>query len=200
MGIVTFALAVPSAAFAHHGHRHHHHRLRAKEHHAKFRLEHIGDGTTGTPAPPTGTQPATPESAGTVATYASGVLTLKLSDGSTVSGKVTSDTRIGCIKASTAPTAGTEVQPTDRDPGDDNGHGEDHGHGGMGQQDDRGSGSSNGSQQGSGWGSGEDHGEVPSASEPPCDTSLLIPGAKVRAAELRIGPGGGEFESVWLVR
>jgi hypothetical protein len=170
MGTMAFALAVPSVAMAHHGHRHHHHKLRAKEHHAKFRLEHIGD--TGTPSPPAATQPAKPEGAGTVASYVNGVLTLTLGDGSTVSGKVTSDTRIGCIQAVATLTAGTEIQPTDQDQNDDH----------------------------HSWGGGDDQDEAQSTPEPPCDTSLLVAGAVVRGAELRIGLGGGEFNGVWLVR
>ena len=170
MGTMAFALAVPSIAMAHHGHHHHHHRLRAKEHHAKFRLEHIGD--TGTHGAPAGTQPSKPESAGTVASYVNGVLTLTLGDGSTVSGKVTGNTRIGCIQAVTTPPAGTEVKPSDQDR-------KDHRHG---------------------WGEGDDQDKSQSTPEPPCDTSLLVPGAILRAAELRIGIGGNEFNGVWLVR
>jgi hypothetical protein len=123
-----------------------------------------------------------------VTSYTNNVLTLTLNDNSTVSGKVTEGTRIRCVKAASTPPAGTE--PTDGSPGDDNGQGDDQSRGDM-------------SQGGEGWGDhkdgGNDEGEE-GTPEPPCDSSLLVPGAIVRAAELRIGPGGTEFESVVLVR
>jgi hypothetical protein len=192
VGVAAFALAMPGAALAHHGHgrhHHHHHKVGAHSRHARFRIVHIGSVTplapqTGAPTPPT------PENAGTVASYTGGVLTLTLNDGSSVSGKVTNQTRIRCIKA--APTA----PPTGEGPGDDNGQGDDQSRGDMSEQGDRGPGD---------WRHGDDGddddgpgaGEPP---EPPCDSSSLVPGAIVRAAELRIGPGGTEFESVLLVR
>ena len=198
VGIMVLALAVPSAALAHHGrrhHHHHHHKVRAKGHHAKFRIVHVGS-PSGTPGSPPATPPATPptpENAGTVASYTGGVLTLTLNDGSTVSGKVTSRTRIRCVKAAPAPPpAGTEGLSANRGFGDDKGHGDDWS---RDQQSDHGP---------SGWWHGDhgddDDGEDPHASEPPCDSSALVAGAVVRAAELRIGLGGAEFESVWLVR
>jgi hypothetical protein len=52
-------------------------------------------------------------------------------------------------------------------------------------------------------GEGDDGGgpPVPAATpEPPCDSSALVANAVVRAAELRIGPGGTDFESIVLVR
>ena len=197
MGVTVLALAVPGAALAHHGHGRHHHKAKTHAHHAKFRLVHIGS-TTGTSAPgPTTTTPTppTPENAGTVASYTNGVLTLTLKDGSTVSGKVTNETRIRCIKA-TPPTMTTTPPPGtgDQGPGDDNGQGDDQNRGDM-SRGDRGSGE---------WQHGDDgdddDGPGASEPEPPCDSSALVAGAVVRAAELRIGPGGTEFESVWLVR
>jgi hypothetical protein len=203
-GTVALALAVPGTALAHHGHGHHHrhhHHLRA--HHAKFRHVHIGAGVTNAPGSSSGTTtpPApvsTPENAGTVASYTNGVLTLTLSDGSTVSGKVTADTRIGCLKATpTAPAPGTGGPPVNQGVGEDNDQGDDQGHNDMGSQGGPGSGQWQHGDQGKGDDRG---GEVPGASEPPCDSSALVTGAVVRAAELRIGPGGSEFESIWLVR
>jgi hypothetical protein len=192
VGVFTLALAVPGAALAHHGHsRHHHHK--AKAHHAKFRFRHIGAVGAGASGPtgPTGATgpsgPPTPENAGTVTSYTNNVLTLTLNDNSTVSGKVTERTRIECVKA----TPPTEGQAGDQSPGDDSGEGDDQSRGDM-------------SQSGEGWGDhkdgGDDDGGEVGTAEPPCDTSLLVPGAAVRAAELRIGPGGTEFESIVLVR
>jgi hypothetical protein len=195
-GILVLALAVPGAALAHHGHGRHHHRHhhgKAHARHAKFRLVHIGS-TTATPVSPSATPP-TPENAGTVASYTNGVLTLTLNDGSTVSGKVTNRTRIGCVKA-TPTTAALTGSPA-HGPGDDNGQGDDRGRGDMGQQSDHGSGEWRHGEHGD---DGDSHCGGPGASEPPCDSSALVAGAVVRAAELRIGPGGAEFESVLLVR
>lgn len=188
MGITALALAMPGAALAHNGHgrHHHHHRARAHAHHAKFRLVHIGPATS-TPAPAPATTP-TPENAGTVTSYTNGLLTLTLKDGSTVSGKVTNETRIGCVKTmptTPAPGAGDQGQ------GEDNGQGDDHqNRGDMSRHGDHGSGD---------WRHGDD--DAPTTEPgPPCDSSALVTGAVVRAAELRIGPGGTEFECVLLVR
>jgi hypothetical protein len=196
MGVMALVLAVPSAALAHHGRGHHHHH---KAHHAKFRIVHIGSIATAPTAPTATTTPTTtptaPENAGKVASYTGGVLTLTLNDGSTVSGKVTNDTRIGCIKATPTTPPGSEP-PTDESPGDDNGQGDDQSHGDT-NQGDQGNGDH---QQGDEGNDGDDEGEVQTTPEPPCDSSALVTGAIVRAAELRIGPGGTEFESILLVR
>lgn len=192
VGVLTLALAVPGAALAHRGHSHHHHH-KAKAHHAKFRFRHIGAvgagaaGPTG-PTGPTGPSgPPTPENAGTVTSYSTttNILEIKLNDESVVKGKVTDRTRIECIKA--APP--TEGEPGEDSQGDDQGEGDDQNRGDMNQ---------------GGWGDhkdgGDDDGGEVGTAEPPCDTSALVLGAIVRAAELRIGPGGTEFESIVLVR
>lgn len=107
LGAMVLALVIPSAALAHNGndghHRHgHHHKFHPRHH--KGHVVHIGGGAKGTPpvAPP-----VTPQNAGTVASYTNSVLTLTLADGSTVSGAVTSDTRIRCI-STTPPPVRTE--------------------------------------------------------------------------------------------
>ncbi|HWX87466.1 MAG TPA: hypothetical protein VNX67_04775 [Solirubrobacteraceae bacterium] len=200
LGLVALALAVPSAALAHHGRGHHHHH---KPHHARLHFMHIGASGTSVTTSPTNTAPATPtspttpptpENAGKVASFTGGVLTLTLNDGSTVSGKVTEDTRIGCVRATpTMPPTGTPGQPgEDNSQGDDNGQGDDQSRGDMNQ----------GDKGGDEWqqGDGGDDDQVQGTPEPPCDSSALVAGAVVRAAELRIGPGGNEFESVLLVR
>jgi hypothetical protein len=188
MGIMALALAVPSVALAHHG-RGHHHRHHHGAHHAKFRIVHIGAGASGS-APPSTTPPA-PENAGTVASYTGGVLTLTLNDGSTVSGKVTENTRIGCAPATMPPPMGP-VGPADEGPGDDNGQGDDQSRGDISQGD-------------RGWDGGSQHGDDGDDDDrgtpgPPCDSSALVAGAIVRSAELRIGSSGTEFEEILLVR
>lgn len=85
-----------------------HHRRRESRHQTRVRHERWGtdDGAEST--------------AGSVASFANGVLTLRLADGSMVSGKVTSATEIECG----APER-TAIQADDRDGGGD--HGEDRG-------------------------------------------------------------------------
>lgn len=205
-GLAALTVCAPATALASHGRHHHHHKRKA--HHAKVRIEHIGPGGTSTtgagpaagnpPATRPPSTPATPENAGKVASYAGGVLTLTLNDGSSVSGKVTNATRIECVSA-TAPPPGPG-QGNDSGPGDDNGEGDDNHQGdqqGGGQPPAPGAGAPQ-------WMHGEDgsddDGGNPAANEPPCDTSALVVGAIVRAAELRIGAGGTEFENIELVR
>lgn len=190
VGTMALALAVPSAALAHHGRGHHHHH-KGKAHHASFHVVNIGpsSATTTPPAPSAGTPsaPPTEENAGTVASYEKEVLALTLKDGSTVSGKVTADTHIRCI----SPTASTE--PGDGEQGEDNGQGDDQERGDT-------------SQSGEGWGDRKDDGgdgedgSTSTTPEPPCDTSALVKGAVVRSAQLRIGPAGNEWECIVLVR
>jgi hypothetical protein len=200
-GAVALALSVPSAALARHGHHHGRHHHSARAHHAKFHFEHIGPSglsgqttTPSTPTTPTTPTPTTaPENAGTVTSYEKEVLTITLNDKTTASGKVTADTRIVCVPATTTPMT-TEPGAGDKSPGDDSGEGDDQSRGDM-------------SQSGGGWGDDQgdqgddDGGSGPAtAPEPPCDTSLLVSGTLVRAGELRIGPSGAEWEFLVLVR
>ncbi len=205
IGLLALVLAAPSAALAHHGHgHHHHHHHHHKAHHAQIRFMHIGSGgervtaspNSATPTVPTTPTTPTPPNAGTVASYTGGVLTLTLNDGSSVSGKVTEDTKIECApEPPTTPPSGAPGPPTDGEPGDDNGQGDDQSRGDMNQQGEKGPGEWPHGNQGS-----DDGEEVKAGSEPPCDSSLLVAGTAVRAAELRIGPSGNEFENVLLVR
>ena len=193
MGALALALALPSAALAHHGrgHHHHHHKAGSKARHARFRFEHVGSTGVGAPTPtPSTPTPPTAENAGKVASNEKEVLTITLNDNSTVSGKVTADTHIRCISAVTPPS----TEPGQEGPGDDNGQGDDQDRGDMNQ----------GERSGEGWGDhkdggGDDDGPQ-STPEAPCDTSLLVAGALVHSAELRIGPSGNEFECIVLVR
>ena len=166
----TLALSLmPAGAAMAHGHRHgrHHH------HSHLIRFAHKTDSTP-TPA----TQP-TQEPVATIASFSEGVLTLKLADGSTVSGKVTEETRIEC------PAAGEEQGD------DDNGQGDD-------RHDDSGPSGSGGDDQGDdmhGWSGDDGHDGCP----PSCGTSALVEGAKVASAELRVGSGGAVWEEVRLL-
>jgi len=181
VALAALALAVPSSALAHHHRRHH---ARHHAHHATVRLVNFGTSSTPTTAPTTGspstpapTSPAT-EPAGKVVSFTEGVLTIALTGGGEVSGKVTEATRLEC--------EGTEGAGG----GDDEGEGSgDHGSIGGTRDDMSGGGTSGADDDGAG-----DDGH----SSTPCTTSALVPGATVREAELQIGPGGAVWEKVEL--
>jgi hypothetical protein len=171
LGATALALAVPGAALAHDGHEgHHHHHGR---HHHKLHVVHVGKGASGAPGPT--------ENAGKVASYENNVLTVTLGDGSTVTGKVSNFTRIRCLSATPAPVG---VEPMD-----EHGRGDDRG--GPGFDGSKGSWNDKGDEGGEG---------PPPSSEPPCDSSALVSGAVVRAAELGISPSGSVFQGIWIVR
>jgi hypothetical protein len=142
-------------------------------------------GTTGPTGPtgPTGATgpsgPSGPSSgdAGTIVSFTNGVLTIKLTDNSTISGTVTGDTEIECRTAAATPQgngddssgdssdgpAGPAGPQTASDSRDDNGGGDDDN------------------------GEGADQG---------CGTQALVAGATVHEAELRVGPSGSVFLDV----
>jgi len=128
IGTLALAIAAPGVASAHGRHHgHHHHKHKAK--HA--RLAHFGGNNSS--VDPSG--PAGPGDAGTVASYdqATGLLTLTLADGSTVSGKVTADTNVGCVgsgdQGAPSATASHHDDQGDDQSGDDQ-SGDDQGDGG----------------------------------------------------------------------
>jgi hypothetical protein len=192
-GIAALALATPGAALAHH---HHHHKAKSRAHRAGAHFVHIGINGAIPPSGPvaggdtkSASEPSTTpgEGAGKIASFAEGVLTITLNDGSTVAGKVTSRTEIKCEKAQATPPPTTEGDKESEDSSttseDSNREGDDR----SGEE---------GDEEGSG-----DDGDIESAPEPPCDTSALTPGTVVREAELRISSTeGAEFESIELVR
>jgi hypothetical protein len=157
----ALALAAPTVASAHRGHHH------ARHHARKARVRHFGTLASSTTAPST-SSPSAPSPAGTVKTFNEGVLTITLADGSTVSGKVTEDTEIECVKA------GTEA-PGDDDQGADDGHAvmaDDHGDQG---DDDQGEGAGDGTT---------------------CTSAALVPTAVVLGAELRLGASGAVWKQI----
>jgi hypothetical protein len=198
LSVIALALASPGAALAHHGHRGHHHKGKVKAHHARVRFERFGAPTPSSSETPSDTgseetKTASPtEVVGTVASFENEVLTITLNDGSTVKGKVTSATEIECMTASAGASSTEEGREEDKGSGDD-------------QSGDRDQGSSDEESQSSGeeGQSKEDGGDddvETAAAEPECGTAALTPGTGVREAELKIGPGGAEFESVELVK
>jgi hypothetical protein len=202
VGVAAIALT-PGVALARHGHGagHRHH------HHARVRVEVFrgaaqpGSGSSGSLG--SGGSPNTPAStnAGTIASFANGVLTIKLADGSNVSGMVTRDTEIECTtaqdaaQASTADHGGpsgndgsdngsaTQTQP----PTSDNGAGDQNAADGNGVADDQ-----NDAADDPNDAAGND------ANQPACGPSSLTAGSAVREAVLRIGPGGSVFSKVEL--
>jgi hypothetical protein len=170
----SFVLAVaPGAALAHHHggkHKGHHHRVHVKK---------FGSDTSN---PNGGTTSPSSDTVGTVSSFSGGVLTLKLNDGSMVSGKVTNDTEIECQ----APENQGDMARDDGGPGDDNsGDGDHRGDDNQGQQ------------------AGEDNeaneaNENENEGQAACDSSALTPGAVVREAELRISSSGATWKKVEL--
>jgi hypothetical protein len=173
----ALALTIPGAALANRGHEvvHHH-----RHHHHK-----VGLGATQLPT-------SANAAAATVVSLTNGVLTLKLTDGSTLSAAVTNATKIGCEPALVAPTAATADEHGNRGPG--NAHnGDDQNGSGGGDRNDNADGNGNGNDVDNG--DDRDNGE-----EPICDSTTLVAGAVVREAELRIVPSGTQFTSIELAR
>jgi hypothetical protein len=135
------------------------------------------------------------EQAGTISSFdpATGRLTIALTGGETVSGLVTTETRIRCEG-----TDDPRAERRDHGGGDDNGgHGNEPGddNGGHGNE----PGDDNGGNSGPGSGGPTAEGEGPEAGETPsCTTASLVPGAFVGEAELRLGTGTATFEEVEL--
>jgi hypothetical protein len=185
------ALFAPAVASAHRGHHHH------KRHARSARLLNFGAAVV--PLPPGGAPPeqATPtnQAAGTVVSYTGGVLAIKLTDNSTVAGKVTEETELRCQPA-TPPT----------EPGDDDG-----GDSERGSEGDEQHGQSAPSQfasqhgdffahsadsQDSDGDEGDDNGNQ---SQESCNTAALTPKTVVLEAELKLSSAGAVWEKVVIV-
>jgi hypothetical protein len=179
--VATVSLAAPSAALAHNGGRHHHHHG-ARHHHAHVLAFHAqapaGSTSTGT------TSPSSPsDSAGTIASFTNGVLTITLNDGSTVSGKVTERTEIECPAPSSAAPAPASSSFGEREHGDD-GHFDN---------------SSDDSSSGSDGEGGDCPGhEGDGAQNEHCTSAALVPGASVKEAFLSVGNEGSNWVKVEL--
>lgn len=175
--VATLSLAAPSAALAHHGERHHHHR--GRHHHHVHVLAFHAQAPAGAPGS-TSTPAASEEGAGTIASFNEGVLTIKLNDGSTVSGKVDEGTEIEC-PAVTASAA--DFGRDHGDDGDDHDRFDDNGRDGPG---DIHHGDCPGHEDGGEAGGGH------------CTTAALVPGASVKEAFLAIGSQGARWVKVEL--
>ncbi|HTZ85687.1 MAG TPA: hypothetical protein VMB05_03375 [Solirubrobacteraceae bacterium] len=191
--VATLSLAAPSAALAHHhGERHHHHRGRhhGQAHVLAFHAQRPATSTAPTSGTPsTSPAPSSEESAGTIASFENNVLTIKLNDGSTVSGKVTEQTEIECSVPTGSSAPGTSSFG-EREHGDD-GHFGDRGPGGDDPWDQ--------SDQGDG---GDHHGDCPGhqagQQTEHCTTAALTQGASVKEALLSVSSQGATWLKVEL--
>lgn len=195
--VASTALVLPGAALASHsGERHHrrHHEIRHRHAHivtfgAVAASGTSGAGATGTAAPgsPAST---TDETAGKVASLANGTLTIALTDGSTVSAKVTESTAIEC--RSTMASAASDGGPGGGAHDDENDQSDDRGHDG---QSNSGPGSGRGDEN---EGDRGDEGAQDEAEH--CTTAALVPGAVVREAELSVSSAGSVWQKVELAQ
>jgi hypothetical protein len=157
---------VPASALAH-GHHKRHHRV----HHARVR----DFGSTSSTSSGQTSQ-GSGQTAGTVQSFSGGVLTIALTNGSTVSGTVTGDTEIECQSADMSGTSGWQS----------------HDHGGSNNGS---SGSGDSSNQGDDdQGQGDDDNNAGQT----CDMSSLTQGAVVQEAELKITSAGAVWKNVDL--
>ena len=185
--VALTVLAVPGAAIASHQGHSRHESVHHKRHHRQAHILRFGAVTSSAPssAPvsatsspsPVTTTVATGETAGTIASFTNGTLTITLNDGSSVSGKVTPATEIECRSA-------TASAADHGDNGDNDGIGE---RGGPGSGDSQ-----------SGDGAGHDEGDRDAGDDDAhdeaehCSSTALVPGASVREAVLSVG-GAGAF-------
>jgi hypothetical protein len=180
----ALVLAGPAVASAHHHGKHHHKRHAARARVLDFRASAPAtSGSSATPATP-GT-----ESAGTVTSFKEGVLTITLTDGTAVSGKVTEQTEIHCTPAT--PAAGGD------DSDDEAGSGEgDHGSSTQGQSNE----GSHGDAHAATNGDGEDGQDGPDNGQQACTTAALAPPAMVLEAELSVSSAGAVWDRVDLIQ
>ncbi len=184
------AIAAPGVASAHNAKRHH----RAHHHHAKRAMVRTfgsplpASSTTSTPVTPAPDSGAT---AGTVTSFTGGVLTITLSNGSTVSGQVTERTEIHCLPATPPPAEG-------EDRGDDDGASSEGGAVAPSTSA-HGDGASHGDS--AGFSGGEDGGGMGGSGEgdQSCTTAALVAGAVVREAELSVSSAGAVWDHVNLI-
>jgi hypothetical protein len=184
------AIAAPGvAAAAHHGKRHH--RAHHRAHHARVivfgAVTSPGSGSSATTPGAAPTTPAPGETAGTVTSFVAGVLTITLTDGTAVSGKVTEMTKIDC-QATTPPPSGEDDQGESGSDSDDNAttaHASSHDEGRSGD-----------AQEGQDGQDGQDDGGEAQS----CTTATLVPGALVRAAELSVSSAGSVWDHIDLAQ
>jgi hypothetical protein len=183
--VATVSLAAPSAALAHNGEhhrageRHHHHRGHHRHAHVLAFHAQAPPSTTSGASSPSSTS-VSDDKAGTIASFTSGVLTITLTDGSTVSGKVTERTEIECRST-------MAVAARDGGQGDDNGN---DGQSSSGPGDDEHHDASAGNGD-----AGDDDAQDEAEH---CTTAALVPGASVKEAFLSVSSEGSTWVKVEL--
>jgi hypothetical protein len=165
------ALALPAAASAHHRARHDARGARAHHHRRHHHTVVFAPSARPSSTPGSETAPTTEEPVATVASFEGGILKITLPDGSTASGKVTEETWISC--------------------------GCDHHFDGPPSQGWQGAGQNGQGDGGQGFFHHGDDMQPPSTES--CGVSSLVPGAKVKDAELSVSGGGAVWEKVELV-
>jgi hypothetical protein len=200
----TLALAVPAGASAHHSSRHHgaRHVSARTHHHLQPRIVTFGAPVSTTPAPASSTTPpvgppTTPgEAPVKVASFTNGLLTITLSNGSSVSGMVTNATELECQAAAPETMAPEQDGATGEEqhggPGPSDGQQHDEGQGG---RDGGGDGNDN---EASGDGGHGEEGREGDNLQQGCPTGALVAGAVVREAELSVNSTGSIWDKVEL--
>jgi hypothetical protein len=173
--------ALPADALA----RHHHARPSHRRHAHKARVLRFGSvraasATPSTPAP----QSPTGETAGTVASFENGVLTITLNDKSTVTGKVTSETEVLC-----QPEAASGADDNEEE-GNEEGSSSNGEHSSVGPFVRQHGDWLQAPGQHDGVGQGDDE------AQENCATTALVKDAVVLGAELKLGGGGAVWEKV----
>jgi hypothetical protein len=164
--IVACAL-VPTTALARHHHARHHARHHHK-HHARAHVKRFGSDSSTT---------SSGDTAGAVQSFSNGVLTIRLNDGSTVSGRVTSRTELECE----APEANEPNEVNEGSHSDGDRHGRDN----SGDREDE----------------QREENEMENEQEGnhACSTANLTPGTAVKEAEQRISNSGKAWKKVELI-
>jgi hypothetical protein len=173
-GLMLLA-ALPAASVARPAHRTRHHRRHD-------RVLHFRDHRQAPSSPKTPSSPIS-QDAGTVQTFTNGVLTIKLNDGSTVSGMVTQNTEIECNAMN------HDFTRDDGGPGPSGNGGDGHNGGDQGDQGNQGNQGDRGDQ-------GDNHGEDNDNQN--CLMALQMPGALVRDATLTETGTGAIWDRVDL--
>lgn len=171
---------IPATALAH---GHHHARHHGRIHHRTFGSDWNQSGSSTSSSGSTSTSSG--DTAGTVQSFANGVLTILLNDQkTTVGGQVTNGTEIECGAPDMSGASGWQGH----DGGGDNNAGSTQG------GDDNGGGSQGDDDQGQG-----DDEHNPNVNAQSCDTSALTPGTVVREASMTVSGAGANWNKLELV-
>jgi hypothetical protein len=184
--LVSAALLIvlPASALARgHSSRSHHRVHHVRVHHVRTHLRRFGTDVRS----PGSTTGSSSDTAGTVASFTGGVLTIRLNDGSEIHGLVTDATELEC-------TAGmTTMMRSDGGGSDDSGGDQ------SGDQGEH-NGGDQGGDPGDDQGAGDDRGDNDDTAAQSCSSSALTPGAVVQGAELKVSSAGATWDKVELAQ